>query len=261
MGRAQGTPSRPAATATADTSMAAFTEQLGTKKPDKNRAWPCPGADERRRPEPSVERVAAGAGPGGVRVVDSEALLLDRVHEVDRGPAQVRRAHPVRDDLDAAELAHHVAVDLALVEVELVAQTGAAARLHGDAQPKVVAALLLQQSAHLDRRGIGEDDALRGGLVLNCHLDLAPASTAVALPARPHLQSQPYPHPRHSGLAACLPEAGQAELREAGHRPGAPQTGNHRPKSGSILRSSPTGPRICSSRALSRRSPDCGANG
>ena len=37
----------------------------------------------------SVERVAAGAGAAGVRVVDREALLLDGVDEVDRRAAEV----------------------------------------------------------------------------------------------------------------------------------------------------------------------------
>src|ERR1700755_2249495 len=41
----------------------------------------------------SVEAVAAGAGAGRVRVVDREALLLDGVHEVDRGAHEVRRGH------------------------------------------------------------------------------------------------------------------------------------------------------------------------
>src|SRR5215469_3625132 len=161
MKRAQVTPSRPGAAATAGTTMTPVTARRITKLGSPGRA---PG-------RASVERIPAGAGPGGVRVVDGEALLLDRVHEVDGGAAQVGRAHPVGDDVDAAELADHVAVDLALVEVQLVTQAGAAARLHGDAQPKVVAALLLQQAADLDRRGIRQDDALRCGLVLNCHLD------------------------------------------------------------------------------------------
>src|SRR5699024_7045502 len=52
----------------------------------------------------SVERVAAGAGTAGVRVVDGEALLLDRVGEVDGRTAEVGSAHPVDDDLDAVEL-------------------------------------------------------------------------------------------------------------------------------------------------------------
>ena len=55
-------------------------------------------------------------------------------------PHQVRGAHLVGDHVHAAELGVDVAVDLALVEVELVAQSRAAARLHGDAQPQVVTA-------------------------------------------------------------------------------------------------------------------------
>src|SRR5207244_997075 len=54
-----------------------------------------------------AEAVAAGAGARGVRVVDREALLLDGVDEVDRRAAQVRGAHPVRDDLDAVEVLDH----------------------------------------------------------------------------------------------------------------------------------------------------------
>src|SRR5437773_12218854 len=61
-----------------------------------------------RSGEGSVEGVAAGAGPGGVRVVDREALLLDRVHEVDGGPTEVRGAHLVRDHRHPAELPHAV---------------------------------------------------------------------------------------------------------------------------------------------------------
>ena len=58
----------------------------------------------------SVERVAAGAGPGGVRVVDREALLLDGVDEVDRGALHVGGAHPVDGQRDAAEVGVQVAV-------------------------------------------------------------------------------------------------------------------------------------------------------
>jgi len=39
---------------------------------------------------PSVERVAAGAGPRRIGVVDGEALLLDRVDEVDGGCSGLR---------------------------------------------------------------------------------------------------------------------------------------------------------------------------
>src|SRR5215475_2627717 len=118
----------------------------------------------------SVEGIAAGAGTRRVRVVDREALLLDRVHEVDGRAHQVRRAHLVGNHLDAAELRDDVAVERALVKIELVAQAGAAARLHGHAQPQVIPALLGQQSADLGGSGLGEDDALLRHVVLNGHL-------------------------------------------------------------------------------------------
>src|SRR4051794_4953961 len=84
--------------------------------------------------DPLVERVAAGARARGVRVVDGEALLLDRVDEVDRRADEVGRAHPVRDDAHAAEVRDDVAVHRAVVEEELVAQARAATRLHRDTQ-------------------------------------------------------------------------------------------------------------------------------
>lgn len=45
------------------------------------------------------------------------------------------------------------------------------------------------------------------------------------------------------------------------YSPGAPQTGNQRDSSGSMLRSSPMAARTCSSRAMSRFSPGSGAKG
>src|SRR5690242_19421775 len=91
-----------------------------------------------------VEGVAAGAGARGVGVVDREALLLDGVDEVDRGAGQVGGAHPVDADVQPAEVLDLVAVHLPLVEEELVDQARAAARLYGDTQRKVIAALLLK---------------------------------------------------------------------------------------------------------------------
>src|SRR5919205_4469324 len=120
-------------------------------------------APSRGRGPFSVEAVAAGAGAGGVRVVDREALLLDRVDEVDDRAAEVGAAHPVDDDLDAAVLVGLVAVEEALVEEELVAQAGATTRLDGDAQPQVVAALLVQQRLDLGSGGLAQDDAGRVG--------------------------------------------------------------------------------------------------
>src|SRR5699024_6155574 len=69
-----------------------------------------------------VERVTAGAGAGGVGVVDGEALLFDAVDEIDGCADQVRGAHTVGDHLDTTDVDDHVPVQFALVEVELVAQ-------------------------------------------------------------------------------------------------------------------------------------------
>src|SRR6478672_1140066 len=80
----------------------------------------------------AAEGVAAGATARGVWVVDSEALLLDRVGEVDRGTAEVRRAHAVDDDGHALQVEFDVAVKDALVEEELVLQPRAATRLDRD---------------------------------------------------------------------------------------------------------------------------------
>src|ERR1700761_1751158 len=123
-----------------------------------------------RWPAGSVEGVAAGAGAGRVRVVDREALLLDGVHEVDRGAHQVRRRHLIGHHAHAAELLDDVAVERALVEVELVLQARAAARLHGHPQPQVIATLLGEQRADLARGTFGEADSLLRHFVLNGHL-------------------------------------------------------------------------------------------
>src|SRR3954449_3607978 len=117
----------------------------------------------------SVEAVAAGAAAGRVRVVDREALLLDRVDEVDDGAGEVGPAHPVDDDLHAGEVVELVALEGALVEEELVAQATAATGLDGDAKREVVAALLVEQVLDLRGRGVGEDDGL--GSVRSCVLD------------------------------------------------------------------------------------------
>src|SRR3954470_15482586 len=68
----------------------------------------------------SVEGISAGAGSDGVRVVDGETLLLDGVLEVDGRAVEVGHAHLVHDHLDALEIDGRVAVEKALVEVQLV---------------------------------------------------------------------------------------------------------------------------------------------
>src|SRR4051794_572817 len=107
----------------------------------------------------SAEAVPAGAGVARVGVVDREALLLDGVDEVDRRATEVRTAHAVDNDLDATELVGLVPVEETLVEEQLVPQAGAAARLDGDTQPQVVAALLVQQRLHLRGGRVAEHDA------------------------------------------------------------------------------------------------------
>src|SRR5699024_4036801 len=110
----------------------------------------------------SVERVAAGAGTAGVRVVNGEALLLDRVGEVDDRIAEIGNAHPVDDDLDAVELADGITVEVALIEVELVDQAGAAAGLDGHTQAQIVATFLFEQAPDLVGSGRGELDLVSG---------------------------------------------------------------------------------------------------
>src|SRR6201992_1211992 len=93
----------------------------------------------------SVEGVAAGAGAGGVRVVDGETLLLCGVDEVDGGALHVRCAHPVDGQRHAAEVGGEVTVERAVIEEQVVAQPSAPPGLDGDPQRQVVAALLIQQ--------------------------------------------------------------------------------------------------------------------
>ena len=93
-------------------------------------------------------------------VVDGEALLFDGVFEVDGGAVEVGCAHLVDDNLYAVEVADCVAVEDALVEVELVDEAGAAAGLDGDAQAQVGAAFLFEEGADLGLCYFGEVDAV-----------------------------------------------------------------------------------------------------
>ncbi len=64
----------------------------------------------------SVERVTAGAGVLRVGVVDREALLLDRVDEVDDRSVQVGLRHPVDGKPDPVETHQRVTVQGAVIE-------------------------------------------------------------------------------------------------------------------------------------------------
>src|SRR6266487_3092145 len=76
-----------------------------------------------------LERVAAAARSGGVRVVDLEAGLLDRLEVVDPRSAQIGRAERIDHDRHALALEHLVALLGAPVEAEPVLEAGAAAAL------------------------------------------------------------------------------------------------------------------------------------
>src|SRR5690606_34133565 len=102
------------------------------KGPAHPRGWGGPVAFTARcaGSDPSVEGVTAGAGVLRARVVDREALLLDRVHEVDGGAHEVGHAVAVDGELDPVVVGDDVSVERALVEVELVAQSRAASGRH-----------------------------------------------------------------------------------------------------------------------------------
>src|SRR3954447_8531674 len=131
----------------------------------------------------SVEGVPTRAAPCRVGVVDREPLLLDGVDEVDHSATEVRPAHAVGDDLDAAEVLDLVALEGALVEEQLVAQTGAAAGLDGDAKSQVLAAFLVEQVLDLGCRTVSQHNAGGRGVlgvgVLNRH-----AYKSTGLPVR-----------------------------------------------------------------------------
>src|SRR4029453_1128808 len=108
----------------------------------------------------SVKAVATGARAGGVGIVDREALLLDRVDEVNGRAHQVWPAQPVGDDVHSAKDVDDVAVEAALVEEQLVAQSRAATWLHGDAQRKILTPLTFQEGLDLGCRLVGQDNAV-----------------------------------------------------------------------------------------------------
>src|SRR5205814_8386341 len=89
-----------------------------------------------------VERVPAGAGSLGHRVVDGEPGGLQGVHEVDGGLGDVRRAHAVHHQPDPELFVADVLVPDLVVQVHRVAEARASAGLHGDPKGDVGAALL-----------------------------------------------------------------------------------------------------------------------
>src|SRR5207244_4416247 len=100
----------------------------------------------------TLERGAAPAGRDGVRVVDLEPGLLDRLEVVDAAAPQMRSAEGIDDHRDAFALELVVALLGAAVEAEAVLEAGAAATLDSDAEHRHLG-VLGHQVADLRRRG------------------------------------------------------------------------------------------------------------
>src|SRR5690606_41667959 len=105
-----------------------------------------------------------------------------------------------------------------VAEVEVVAQAGAATRLHGDAQAQPFLTLLLEQALRLGRGRVSQDDTLLRGLAaLNRHV-LTPASAPAAHRGRPpglrrptrRYQRAPIPTHSSGGPARVGPQGSPA---------------------------------------------------
>src|SRR6185437_5155613 len=114
-----------------------------------------------------LERMAAAARGDGVRVLDLEPRLLDRLEVVDLRTHQVGRAEGIHDDLDALALELVIPLLGAAVEAEPVLEAGAATALDRDSQHRDVL-LRGHEAADLHRRRRRQrDDAL--GALPNIH--------------------------------------------------------------------------------------------
>src|ERR1041385_3200754 len=85
-----------------------------------------------------LERVAAAARSDGVRVLDLEPGLLDRLEVVDLRAHQVRSAEGIDHDLDALAVERVVALLGAAVEAEAILEARAAAALDRDPKDRDV---------------------------------------------------------------------------------------------------------------------------
>src|SRR5262249_11327238 len=130
-----------------------------------------------------LERMAAAAGGGDVRVRDLEAGLLDRLQVVDLGTAQVRSAEGIDDDGDAVRLELEVALLGAPVEAERILESRTAAALDGDAQDACLTRRLLHhQPPDLDR-GLLRQRHDRVGALDDLHDLIVPAGSAATTSA------------------------------------------------------------------------------
>src|SRR5699024_12012752 len=111
-----------------------------------------------------VDGISTCAASAGLRVVDREPLLGDRVREVDRRPFEVGDRHLIHHEPHAFEITPDVAVQVAVVEVKLIDQPRAAAGLYPDSEEEVVAAFLLEEGFHLIGLRVGEQHFVGRGL-------------------------------------------------------------------------------------------------
>lgn len=119
------------------------------------------GAPSQKNTAKLVETVSASAAALSVGVVNSETLLLNCVFKVDAGTVEVGDAHLVNDNLYAvSEVNAHVAVENALVKVELIDESRASAWLNGQTQTQVVATFLRHQATNLVGGGLGQRDPM-----------------------------------------------------------------------------------------------------
>lgn len=115
------------------------------------------GTPSQKIAEKLVETISASAASFSVRVVDSETLLLDCVFEVDAGAIEVGNAHFVDNNFyTVTEINTYIAVENALVEVELVDKPRASARLNSQTQAEVIATFLRHQATNLVRGSLGQ---------------------------------------------------------------------------------------------------------
>lgn len=73
--------------------------------------------------ESLAERISTSARAACIWIVDREALLLDCVHEVDGCAVEVGSTHPVSHHTNTVEVFVDIAVKLAVIKEELVAQS------------------------------------------------------------------------------------------------------------------------------------------
>ena len=100
-----------------------------------------------------MEGVSTGATALRIRVIDSEALLLDGVLEVDRGTVEVWAALAVNNDSDTIKLNDGIAVFDPLIKEQLVNESRASARFNGQTQPIVSIVFLCQKVLYFVCRG------------------------------------------------------------------------------------------------------------